>query len=152
MYFSAADFSIKRTLCIARTKNLDAAWKVDSLPIVPQSEQIENSSLYYEESNQTWFLFTNHVALTEEGEYTDALWVYWSKDPEKWDASRKAIVLDGSNCKWSHKCIGMPTVVRYGNKLAVLYDAPGGNSVSHMRRSIGLAFLDLPLQVPADHL
>ena len=150
MYFSAADFSVKRTLCIARTKNLDAAWEVDSLPIVPQTEQIENSSLYYEEANRTWFLFTNHVGLDKEGEYTDAVWVYWSKDPEKWDAGHKAIVLDGINCKWSHKCIGMPTVVKYGNKLAVLYDAPGGNSVSHMQRSIGLAFMDLPLKVPAE--
>jgi len=150
MYFSAADFSVKRTLCIARTKNLNDAWKVDSLPIVPQSEQIENSSLYFEEANQTWFLFTNHIALDKDGEYTDAIWVYWSKDPEKWDPDHKAIVLDGSNCKWSHRCIGMPTVIRYGDKLAVLYDAPGGNSISHMRRSIGLAFLDLPLKVPVN--
>ncbi len=150
MYFSAADFSVKRTLCIARTKNLNDAWKVDSLPIVPQSEQIENSSIYYEEANQTWFLFTNHIALDKDGEYTDAIWVYWSKDPEKWDPVHKAIVLDGSNCKWSHRCIGMPTVIRHGDKLAVLYDAPGGNSVSHMRRSIGLAYLDLPLQVPGN--
>jgi hypothetical protein len=44
----------------------------------------------------------------------------------------------------------MPTVVKYGSKLAVLYDAPGGNSVSHMRRSIGLAFLDLPLRTPGE--
>jgi len=150
MYFSGADFSVKRTIGIARTRDLDRSWQVDTLPIVPPSEQIENSSLYFEGVNQTWFLFTNHIAYDRNGEYTDAVWVYWSKDPEKWDPEHKAIVLDGSNCKWSHKCIGMPTVVRYGNKLAVLYDAPGGNSVSHMRRSIGLAFLDLPLNVPAE--
>jgi hypothetical protein len=35
-----------------------------------------------------------------------------------------------------------------GNKLAVFYDAPGGDSVSHMHRSIGLAWLDLPLKRP----
>ena len=150
MFFSGADYTVKRTIGIARTKNLDGSWQIDPGPIVSPEEQIENSSLYFEESNQTWFLFTNHIAYDRNGEYTDAIWVYWSKDPEKWNADRKAIVLDGSNCKWSHKCIGMPTVVRYGNKLAVLYDAPGGNSVSHMRRSIGLAFLDLPLKVPAE--
>ncbi|MFA5814527.1 MAG: hypothetical protein WC865_02785 [Bacteroidales bacterium] len=33
-------------------------------------------------------------------------------------------------------------------RLALLYDAPGENSYSHMRRSIGLAFLKLPLVVP----
>jgi predicted GH43/DUF377 family glycosyl hydrolase len=150
MYFSASDFSIKRTICIARTHNLDGPWKVDSLPIVPPEEQVENSSVYYEESNQTWFLFTNHIGLDEKGEYTDAVWVYWSKDPEKWDPEHKAIVLDGSNCKWSSRCIGMPTVVRHQNRLAVFYDAPGDNSTSHMRRSIGLAFLKLPLVVPAE--
>jgi hypothetical protein len=32
--------------------------------------------------------------------------------------------------------------------LAVLYDAPGGESISHMKRDIGLAWLDLPLAPP----
>jgi predicted GH43/DUF377 family glycosyl hydrolase len=150
MYFSAADFSVKRTLCIARTTNLDGPWKIDPEPIVPPSEQIENSSVYYEESIKTWFLFTNHIGFDVHGEYTDAIWVYWSKDPEKWNPDQKAVVLDGNNCKWSHTCIGMPTVIKYKNRLALLYDAPGGNSFSHMRRSIGLAFLKLPLKVPAE--
>ena len=48
-------------------------------PIVPIEEQIENSSLHYEESIKTWFLFTNHIGI-DSGEYTDAIWVYWSKD------------------------------------------------------------------------
>ena len=48
---------VQRTLGIARTKDLDGPWSVDPQPIVPIEEQIENSSLYYEESNQTWFLF-----------------------------------------------------------------------------------------------
>jgi len=30
----------------------------------------------------------------------------------------------------------------------VLYDAPGGTSVSHMKRDIGLAWLNLPLIPP----
>jgi predicted GH43/DUF377 family glycosyl hydrolase len=150
MYFSAADFTVKRTLCIARTKDLDGPWGIDPEPIVPPEEQIENSSLYYEEANGTWFLFTNHIGLDADGEYTDAVWVYWSKDPEKWDPARKAVVIDGSVCSWSERCIGMPTVVRHGDRLALLYDAPGGNSVSHMRRSIGLAWLKLPLELPGD--
>jgi predicted GH43/DUF377 family glycosyl hydrolase len=148
MFFSAADYTIKRTICIARTKDLDATWKIDSLPIVPPDEQIENSSLYFEPSNQTWFLFTNHIGYDNDGEYTDAIWVYWSKDLNRWDTECKAVVLDGNNCKWSHRCVGLPSVIKYRNRLAVLYDAPGDMSVSHMRRSIGLAFMNLPLRPP----
>jgi len=150
LFSASTDQPIKRTLCIARTSDLNNTWTIDKEPIVPMSEQIENSSLYFEESNQTWFLFTNHIGYDAHGEYTDAIWVYWSKNPEKWSADNKAIVLDGLNCKWSHHCIGMPTVIRYQNKLALLYDAPGENSVSHMQRSIGLAFLKLPLAVPSE--
>jgi len=35
-----------------------------------------------------------------------------------------------------------------GEWLAIFYDAPGGDSTSHMRRHVGLAWLDLPLRVP----
>jgi predicted GH43/DUF377 family glycosyl hydrolase len=148
MFFSAADYTIKRTICIARTKDLDGPWEIDSLPILPLEEQIENTSMYYEKTNQTWFLFTNHIGLDKDGEYTDAVWVYWSKDLNKWDPQHKAIVIDGQNCKWSRRCIGLPSVVCYKNRLAIFYDAPGGDSVSHMRRSIGLAWLELPLLPP----
>lgn len=148
MFFSAADYTIKRTICIARTKDLDSSWKIDSAPILPPEEQIENSSLYYEKANKTWFLFTNHIGLDNDGEYTDAIWVYWSKDLNKWNPENKAIVIDRQNCTWSQRCIGLPSVVRYKNRLAVFYDAPGENSVSHMRRSIGLAWLELPLSPP----
>ena len=117
------------------------------MPIVPIEEQIENSTLYYEKSNRTWFLFTNHIGI-DRGEYTDAIWVYWSKDLNHWDPANKAIVLDGRNCTWSKKCIGLPSVVQVGNRLAVFYDAPGGDSTSHMKRDVGLAWLDLPLAVP----
>ena len=148
MFFSAADFAVKRTICIARTTDLDSPWKIDPAPIVPPGEQIENTSIYYEETIQTWFLFTNHIGFDKDGEYTDAVWVYWSKDLNNWDPANKAIVLDGQNCKWSKRCIGLPSVLKYKDKLAVMYDAPGGNSTSHMRRSIGLAFLKLPLTIP----
>ena len=115
---------------------------------MPLDEQIENSSVYFEPANQTWFLFTNHVGVDARGEYTDGVWVYWSKDLNRWDARAKAVVLDYRNCTWSPDCIGMPTVIRMQDRLALLYDGPGGKSVSHVRRSIGLAWLTLPLVPP----
>ena len=139
---------VQRTLGIARTENLDGPWTVDPQPKVPSEEQIENSSLYYEKSIKTWFLFTNHIGI-DGGEYTDAVWVYWSGNPNKWNPESKAVVLDGRNCTWSRKCIGLPSVVQVGKRLALFYDAPGGNSASHMKRNIGLAWLELPLLPPA---
>jgi len=56
--------------------------------------------------------------------------------------------LDGENCTWSNKCIGLPSVLRVGERLALFYDAPGDESISHMRRNIGLAWLELPLSPP----
>jgi len=138
---------VQRTLGMARTKDLDGPWTVDPQPMVPIEEQIENATLYYEKSNGTWFLFTNHIGLGEE-EYTDAIWVYWSKDLNQWNPENKAVVLDGQNCGWSKKCIGLPSVVQVGQRLALFYDAPGGDSTSHMKRNIGLAWLELPLSPP----
>ncbi|MHB8953462.1 MAG: DUF3472 domain-containing protein [Pirellulaceae bacterium] len=150
MFFSAAAGPpFRRTLGIARTADLDGPWQIDPQPIVPLEEQIENSSLYYEPANKTWFLFTNHVGIDARGEYTDGVWVYWSQDLNRWTARDKAVVLDYRNCGWSPDCLGMPTVVRFEDRLALLYDGPGGTSVSHVRRSIGLAWLALPL-VPPD--
>jgi predicted GH43/DUF377 family glycosyl hydrolase len=139
-----------RTLSIARTADLNAEWKVQPEPIVPLDEQIENSSLYYEPANKTWFLFTNHIGLDgkDSPEYTDAIWMYWTQDLTRWDVRHKAVVLDGKNCGWSKKCIGLPSVLPMGGRLAIYYDAPGGNSTSHMGRDVGLAWLDLPLEVP----
>ena len=153
MFFSASTGypGVKRTLSIARTADLNGAWQIDPEPIVPPAEQVENSSLYYEPKNRTWFLFTNHIGTDSRGgEWTDAIWIYWSKDPEHWDARNKAVVLDGDNCSWSKRCIGMPSVVKVGKRLGILYDAPGGESLSHMRRDIGLAWLDLPLVPPTE--
>lgn len=139
---------VQRTLGIARTKDLDGSWTVDPQPMVPIEEQIENSTIYYEEGIDTWFLFTNHIGIDEGTEFTDAIWVYWSKDLNKWNPENKAVVLDGNNCSWSNKCIGLPSVVKVDNRLALFYDAPEGNSTSHMKRNIGLAWLDLPLSIP----
>jgi predicted GH43/DUF377 family glycosyl hydrolase len=152
MFFSAASNDSRgthRTIGIARTHDLNGTWRVDPQPIVPPAEQIENTSLYFEPANKTWFLFTNHIGL-EGFEYTDAVWVYWSKDLNTWNPADKAVVLDGRNCGWSKKCIGLPSVVKVKDKLAILYDAPGGESKSHMGRDIGLAWLGLPLRPPPD--
>jgi predicted GH43/DUF377 family glycosyl hydrolase len=139
---------VQRTLGIARTEDLDGSWTIDPKPMVPIEEQIENSSLYYEKRIKTWFLFTNHIGVEEGREFTDAIWVYWSSDLNKWDPKNKAIVLDGKNCSWSEMCIGLPSVVKAGKQLAIFYDAPGGTSTSHMKRNVGLAWLDLPLTIP----
>jgi hypothetical protein len=42
----------------------------------------------------------------------------------------------------------MPSVIVVGKRLAIFYDAPGGNSTSHMGRDLGLAWLELPLSPP----
>jgi hypothetical protein len=139
---------VQRTLGIARTRDLDGKWSIDPSPIIPIEEQVENTSIYYEKSISTWFLFTNHIGIENGKEYTDAIWVYWTRDLNKWNQDDKAIVLDGKNCKWSEKCIGLPSVVPAGNRLALFYDAPGGKSTSHMKRNIGLAWLELPLMIP----
>jgi hypothetical protein len=154
-FFSASIFDdrhdTKRTLGIARTKDLNGAWKPDPGPILPLSEQVENSSLYFEPKNNTWFLFTNHIGLDPNGvEYTDAIWVYWTKDLNTWSVRDKAIVLDPQNCTWAKGTIGMPSVVVVGTKLALLYDGREGESTSHMGRDIGLAWIELPLEVPGE--
>ena len=139
---------VLRTLGIARTKDLDDSWDIDPKPMVPSEEQIENSTFYYQESDKTWYLFTNHIGIDKGVEFTDAIWVYWSKDINNWNPDNKAIVLDSKNCSWSNKCIGLPSVIQVGERLALFYDSPGTSSISHMKRSIGLAWLDLPLSTP----
>ncbi len=130
------------------------------------SEQVENASLHFEESTGTWFLFTNHVGIDETGaeytdpeytepeytepEYTDAIWVYWSRDPERWDARHKAVVLDGATCSWSPRVIGLPSVLPLDGRLAVFYDGLATAGTGHTGRDVGVAWLDLPLRVPAD--
>lgn len=157
MFYSAATVDPKtkktrRTLALARTRDLNGPWKLAAEPILPLDEQIENSSLYYEKANRTWFLFTNHVGIRGGREYTDAVWVYWSKDPERWDPAHKAVVLDPTNCKWTKHVVGLPSVVRVpvrGNDgLAILYDGLAEDSLSHMGRDVGLAWLKLPLTPP----
>ena len=143
MFFGAADAKIRRTISIARTKDLNGVWTLDPTPALPVTENLENSSVYFEPTSNTWFLFVNHIGNV----CPDAVWVYWTNDINHWNPACKAIVLDGSNCTWSHKCIGMPTVVTVGDKLYVFYDGAGGDSTNEMYRSIGKATLQLPLKV-----
>lgn len=138
----------KRTIGIARTRDLNGAWQVDPEPILPLDEQIENTSLHYERTNGTWFLFTNHIGLDASGEYTDAVWVYWTRDLNRWDPRNKAVVLDRNNCAWSPYVIGLPSVVPLDGRLALFYDARPAPDVSHMGRDVGLAWLELPLRPP----
>ncbi|MGA3188058.1 MAG: hypothetical protein ABSF22_13200 [Bryobacteraceae bacterium] len=153
MFFSAAAFTdpsrrrLLRTLSIARTRNLDGPWEIDLQPALPPEHQIENSALYFEASNKTWFLFTNHIGLDAEGEYTESIWVYWSQDVNHWNPEQRAIVLDQTNCGWSKRCIGMPSVVPVGHRLVLFYDASTSSS-GNMGRDIGLAWMSLPLQIP----
>lgn len=150
-FFSGAKLvngETKRTLGLARTKDLDSQWKIDTEPLFPPTEQVENSSIYYDKKSKTWYLFTNHIGITKEnGEYTDAIWVYWSKDIYHWKEEDKAIVLDKQNSTRAKGAIGMPSVIKVGKRLALLYDGAQGNSTSHMRRDIGLAWIALPMVI-----
>ena len=153
MFFSAAAFTdepkkrLLRTLSIARTKNLDGDWTIDAHPALPSEQQIENSALYFEPSNKTWFLFTNHIGMDEQGEYTESIWVYWSHDLKKWNPEHRAVVLDRTNCKWAKRSIGMPSAVQVGLRLSLFYDSSSTNG-GNMGRDIGLAWLNLPLKPP----
>lgn len=154
MFFSASTSEpTLRTLGIARTSNLNGAWRIDPEPIVPATEQVENTSLYYEPKNRTWWLFTNHVGLRDGLEYTDAIWVYWTSELNHWNPAHKAVVLDSRNCVWSRHIIGLPSVIKAGQRLALLYDGNASERMpagvkSHMNRDVGLAWLDLPLVAP----
>jgi len=56
-------------------------------------------------------------------------------------------VAHGGEGQWAKPFPDGRPVARH--RLAVLYDAPGGDSKSHMKRDVGLAWLDLPLVPPS---
>jgi predicted GH43/DUF377 family glycosyl hydrolase len=154
---------IARTIGIARASDLDGRWTVDERPILPLEEQIENTSLYFQRSTRTWFMFTNHIALRNHKEFADAVWVYWTQDLRHWNADHKAVVLDGSNSTWSKTVIGLPSVLPVNGRLAIFYDglearleragatAERPDAYEHMFRDIGLAWLDLPIRLPPEN-
>ncbi len=154
MFFSAStDRPINRALGLARTKNLNGSWTVGTEPILPPGSRWKILR-FITTGDQTGFLFTNHVGVEDGLEFADAIWVYWSRDLSRWNRDHKAVVLDRRNCRWSKPIIGLPSVVKAGNRLAIFYDGnaaakmPGGVK-SHMDRDVGLAWLDLPLIPPA---
>lgn len=139
----------QRTLIHGRTEDLNATWTFEGAPLLPWEEQVENSSVYFDETSGHWFLFTNHIGIDEAGgEYADAVWVYWSRDPSRFDPRNKAVVMDGSTSRWAHGAIGMPAVVKVGERLALLYDGVPGDGRGHLPRNIGLAWIRLPLRPP----
>jgi predicted GH43/DUF377 family glycosyl hydrolase len=164
-FFSAGkkrEIGVARTIGIARAAQPNGPWVIEPDPILPLNEQIENASLYYQASDNTWFMFVNHVALYDHQESTDAIWVYWTHDIEKWNADHRAIVLDSSNSSWSKLVVGLPSILPANGKLAIFYDGldPRTERVNgvgehpdayrHMLRDIGLAWLDLPIKTPSD--
>lgn len=161
MLFSAAtvsdDGQILRTLGVARTDSLDAPWTVDAEPMLPLTEQVENASLYYEPVNDTWFLFTNHIARDPDqlpippqlsNEYTDAVWVYWAPDPTEFVTEQRAVVVDARSSGWSPTVIGLPSVLVIGRRLALYYDGATGATIGHGGRDVAVTWLDLPLSPP----
>jgi predicted GH43/DUF377 family glycosyl hydrolase len=154
---SARDSSnrIWRTLGVARTGDLDAPWTIDPDPLFPITEQVENSSLYFQDKTSTWFLFTNHVGEATDrepvapqatSEYTDAVWVYWAPDLASFSPSRRAVVLDADNVGWSPRIVGLPSVLEIDGRLAIFFDGSQDDDIGHGYRDIGVAWLDLPIR------
>ncbi len=155
MFYSGSCSGVtKRSLGIARTNDLGISddydkkdgtfWEKDPKPILPPEDDIENTSLFYEEESGLYWLFTNHIY---NNEYTNSVWVYWTKDLEHWNAEDKAVVVDKTVSTWAKGAIGMPTVVRRGDTLEVLYDGVKGEGTGHLERHIGLAEIKLPVCV-----
>jgi hypothetical protein len=147
MFFAAsAGTPILRTIGRARTRDLDGPWTVDADPVLPPSEQIENSSFYFEDETDTWFMFVNHA---HPDGYTDGIWAYWTQDLAVWDPRRRAIVVDGPSSCWSKQVIGNSSVIALEDRIAVYYDGRSGPGASHMGRDVAVGYLPRPLRVPA---
>ena len=162
MFFSAAschgkpgDYrSLGRGVGIARSDCLTAAddydklegnfWEPDPAPIIPLEDDVENATLFHDADRGIWYLFVNHI--DSSNTYTDAIWVYWSEDPNRWDPNNKAEVLSSESCSWTHGAIGMPSVLRVGDRLAMFYDGSVNGDTTHFNRNIALAYIDLPLE------
>ncbi|WP_156429666.1 hypothetical protein [Burkholderia sp. TSV86] len=149
-YFSAAQKNpggFKRTIGIARSSSMSGPWVIDDSPILPLDEQLENASIHYQENTGTYFLFVNHVGTGG----TDAVWVYWTQDPLKWDTSHKAVVVDSTSSSWAKWTVGIPSVLPTGNRLAIFYDGNAreiSGAEANLHRDIGLAWIQLPIKTP----
>jgi hypothetical protein len=60
-------------------------------------------------------------------------------------ASPGHVLKAGEEFLWSHRVIGMPTVIQVANRLAIFYD---GEEPGSSARDIGIARLDLPIRLP----
>jgi hypothetical protein len=113
---------IARTNDLSKTDDFDKIegnfWIKDKDPIVPLEHDVENASIYFEESTGLYYLFTNHIY---NNEYTDAIWVYWTKDLDKWNPENKAIVLDASVSTWAKGAIGLPSVIKKDENTLCLF-------------------------------
>jgi hypothetical protein len=87
------------------------------------------------------------------------VWVYWTNDLDRWDPKNKAVALDSRSARWTPYIVGLPSVVQFGNRLALFYDGRAApetpNELSknseyseHMFRDIGLAWINLPITTP----
>ena len=155
LYSGCCSGYTRRGLGIARTDDLAAAddfnkqtgdfWQKDPLPVLPPEDDIENTSVFYEASSGLYWLFTNHIY---DNAYTNSVWVYWSRDPNCWDAENKAVAVDASVSSWAKGAIGMPSVVQKdADTLTLLYDAVPGSGTGHLGRSIGAVEIALPLRI-----
>lgn len=156
MFYSGSCWGeTKRSVGIARADRLDLCddydkkegnfWEKDPAPIIPPEHDIENTSIFYEESSGLYWLFTNHIY---NNEYTDSVWVYWSEKIDKWNPENRAVVIDSTVSSWAKGAIGMPAVIKTDeNTLSVLYDAVKGDGKGHLDRHIGLAEIKLPIKI-----
>lgn len=134
---------------LAKTTNLSSTWSVTQSIIT--SDPVENTSLYYEVMNGLWWLFTNHIGPDANGiNFDDSVWVYWSPSLTTWNESNKAVVLNRTNTQFGTGRVGLPSVLRVQNRLAVLYDGGGtpDNVFYNLNCSVALAWIELPLQPP----
>lgn len=145
MFFSAGDWSGRRNLGMARSNSIEGPWTPDTNAIVPNTEQVENIAIHKQGS--TWYLFTNHVGINSGGEYTDAIWVYWTNDINNWSTSNRAVVVDGRT-SWSPMVVGVPTIVEKNGRLGIIYDGRPDTGQSHIDRDLGINWIDLPINNP----
>jgi len=158
MYFSAAAEHLGkyyRGIGLAWTTNLNSGtWSVGSGAIIPIYEQVENASVFYQQEDNTWYMFVNHVGIDSSGnETTDSVWVYWSSNPFDWDANNRAVVIDSSVSNWSNdNVIGIPSVIKKDGQLKISYDGRSTldpvNINNNIGRDIALSHVELPIVKP----
>ena len=138
---------------LVSTRNLTGQWE-DKQALITDAA-VENTSLYYEASNNLWFLFTNQIDNDAGGMAFDAhIVVYWSSNLLDWPPTNKATVLNRTNAiepLIRAGRVGLPSVLRVpGNdqQLALVYDGGGTrDDVSYNENcSVAVSYVDLRLQ------